>query len=136
MINIRAAQPDDIVAVDAFDPFAHDLNQEVAEDRMLVAEVDGRIVGYVSWKPKGFVGRDFISYLAVDPASHRSGYGKALLRAAAERIRRERVFISTEVDNLRMLGLLEQDGWIAAGAVAGANRDGTAEAFFFKDIPA
>ncbi len=136
MMNIRLAQPDDIVAVDAFDPFAHDLKQEVDEGRMLVAEVGGRIVGYVSWKIKGFVGRDFISYLAVDPALHRSGCGKALLRAAAERFCGERVFVSTEVDNLRMLGLLEREGWIAAGAVEGANRDGTAEAFFFKDIPA
>ena len=136
MMNIRLAQPDDIDAVDAFDPFAHDLDQEVTEVRMLVAEVDGRIVGYASWKPKGFVGRDFISYLAVDPSSRRSGYGKALLRAASERFIGERVFVSTEVDNLRMLGLLEQEGWTAAGAVAGANRDGTAEAFFFKDIPA
>lgn len=136
MINIRAAMPDDILAVDAFDPFAHDLRQEVAEGLILVAEVRGRIAGYVSWKPKGFVGRDFISYLAVDPALHRSGYGRALLRAATGRFSGERVFVSTEVDNLRMLGLLEQDGWTAAGAVAGANRDGTAEAFFFKDIPA
>lgn len=136
MAHIRLARPDDIDAVSAFDPFDHDRRSEAAEGRMLVAEADGAIVGFVSWRPKGFVVCDFISYLAVRPASRRSGHASALLRAAAGRFAGARVFISTEVDNMRMLGLLEREGWTAAGTVDGANRDGTAEAFFFKDIPA
>ena len=136
MTDIRMARPDDIAQVDAFDPFAHDLAEDVAEGRMLVAEVGGRIAGYVAWKPKGFIGRDFLAYLAIAPAARRSGLGTTLLAAAARRFPGERVYVSTEVDNAPMLGLLEREGWIAAGSVAGVNRNGTAEASFFKDIPA
>lgn len=136
MLTIRLAQRDDLPAIAAFDAFDHDPVREVAEQRMMVAEQAGAIVGFFTIAPKSFVGRDFIAFLAVNPASHRSGFGRFLLRAAADQFKGARVYISTEVDNVRMLGLLASEEWVAAGVVEGANKDGRAEAFFFKDIPA
>lgn len=45
---IRAALPEVFNAVDAFDPFAGDRARGIEEGRMLVAEVGGELVGYVS----------------------------------------------------------------------------------------
>src|SRR5687767_15247517 len=45
--------------------FGGDRAREIAEHRMLVAEVQGEVAGYISWLPAGFLGCDFISFLCV-----------------------------------------------------------------------
>lgn len=59
----------------------------------------------------------------------------ALMRAAERRLEPDRLFASTEDDNTGMLALLDREGWTSAGAVAGANEDGRAELFLYKDLP-
>jgi len=135
---IRAAVPEDFAAIDAFDPFAGDRTQEIADGRILVLEdqVAGSVVGYVSWARKGFVGRDYITFLCVEGTCRRHGLATALLRAAVAAVGPGRTFISTEEDNHPMLALQRREGWNFAGSVAGPNLNGVAEQFFFKDLDA
>ncbi len=133
---IRRSLLTDLAAINAFDIFAGNRLIEIADDHMLVAEVDGRVVGYVSWLPRGFVGRDYITHLGVNPAHQRRGIGRALLRAAEAAIGASRVFASTDGDNATMLALLPAEGWNLAGSVACVNERDRAELFFYKDCAA
>jgi len=135
---IRAASPEDFSAIDAFDPFAGDRAEEIADGRMLVLEdpLESSVVGYVSWVRKGFVGHDYITFLCVAETRRRRGRATELLRAAETAIGPGRIFISTEEDNDAMLALLRREDWNFAGSVAGTNLNGMAELFFFKDLEA
>lgn len=137
MVNVmRLASLNDFAAIDAFDPFAGDRALEIADERMLVAEEGSNVVGYVSWAPAGFIGRDYVTFLCVRPDQRRRGLALTLLRAVEERLAQGRLFISTEEDNEAMLALLPREDWLHAGVVAGANDGDRAEVFFYKDLPA
>ena len=116
-----------------FDPDAKQRSEEIALGCMLVAQADGRAVGYVSWKPRGFVEFDYITYLYVDPTARRCGLASSLLDAALAKLDRRRVFTSTQPDNEIMLALLPKLGWQEAGTIAMANEDDSPETFFFKE---
>ncbi len=134
---IRLGLVTDLPAINAFDIFAGNRLLEIVDDQMLVIEADGRVVGYISWLPRGFVGNDYITHLGVAPFHQRRGVGRALLRAAEVKIPRGRVFVSANENNDTMLALLAAEGWTQAGQVAGVNEDGRAEIFFCKDcVPA
>lgn len=130
---IRIGTSKDFEAIDAFDPFGGDRREELAGGRVLVAEVEGRVVGYVTFSGAGFIGRPFVHFLAVAGEYRRRGIGTALLRAVRERVGGGRVFVSTEEGNAGMKRLLEREGWTAAGCVAGVNEDGSGECFFYCD---
>ena len=134
---IRIGTPEDLPAIAAFDPFRGDRPQELAAGSVLVAEDGGgQVVGYVTFSPAGFIGRPFVHFLAVAPASRRQGVARTLLHAVAARVGPCRLFISTEEDNAPMLRLLEQDGWTAAGCVRHVNENGAAECFFCREVGA
>lgn len=133
MNAIRVARLSDVGPILDFDYFDHDPAREISEGRMLVAELGGRITGFVSWQPNGFVGRNYVTFLYVDERERRNGLGRQLLRAATVQLDCGRLFVSTEVNNKAMIQLLASDGWVEAGTVEGANDDGTAEVFFFRD---
>ena len=130
---IRPARKEDWVDIARFDPDATQRSEEIALECMLVAQANDRTVGYVSWKPKGFVEFDYITYLYVDPIARRGGVATRLLDAAAAQLDRRRVFTSTQLDNDIMLALLSNLGWQDAGTVRMANEDDSSEIFFFKE---
>lgn len=132
---IRPALLTDLVAINAFDIFAGSRLLEIVDNHMLVAEVDGQVIGYAAWVPCGFVGRDYITYLGVAPSHQRRGLGSALLQAVETTIGSGRVFVSTQEDNHTMLAFLPVEGWVHAGEVAGVHKGGRAEVFFYKDSP-
>ena len=101
---IRRSLLTDLAAINAFDIFAGSRLLEIADDHMLVAEVDGEVVGYVSWVPRGFIGRDYITHLGVAPAFQRRGFGRALLQAAEAAIGAGRLFASTNETTSRCSG--------------------------------
>jgi ribosomal protein S18 acetylase RimI-like enzyme len=93
--DLRPATADDIASVLAFwresaEPTSTDSDEELASliDRhpgaLIVAEADGRIVGTVIAGWDGW--RGSIYRLAVGPDQRRSGLGRALLRAAEDRL--------------------------------------------------
>ncbi len=131
---VRSGSLADVDAIDAFDPFAGDRREELANGRCLVAECDGRVVAYLAYSPAGFIGRPFIHFLAVAREHRRRGIATELLAAAQARVGTGRVFISTGESNQVMLALLAGQGWIPAGCVQGVNTNGSAECFFYRDL--
>src|ERR1700742_1774489 len=96
---IRAGTQNDVAAIEAFDPFTGDRRAELARGEVLVAEVDGRVVAYVTFSLAGFIGRPFVHFLAVALEFRRRRIASGLLRAVAERVGPCRLFISTEEGN-------------------------------------
>ena len=121
---VRQAETGDLTAVEVFDPFLGDRAREIAEARMLVAEVESELAGYVSWQPKGFIGRDFIAYLCVLDRYRRQHIARALICRAVAIIGPGRVYISTESGNTAMLTLLERSGWVAPAPSRASTRAG------------
>ncbi|MEQ9454474.1 MAG: GNAT family N-acetyltransferase [Phycisphaeraceae bacterium] len=132
--EIRVGEVADFDAIDAFDPLGGNRREELASGRVLVVEVGGELVGYVTYSAAGFIGRPFIHFLAIAERYRRHGLARRLLGAIADRVGPCRLFVSTEADNEPMLRLLDQDQWIAAGCVEGVNLDGPAECFFYRDV--
>jgi hypothetical protein len=50
MATIRLAEPYDLSRLMQFDSFPGDRIAEIVEKRMLVAEIDSIVVGYVAWQ--------------------------------------------------------------------------------------
>ena len=134
MLKIRVANPEDYAAIDSFDPFGGDRKAEIANGNCLIASLDQTVVGYVSHYKSGFVGRPFISFLAVSPEHRRQGIATRLLADTEQFFAGERVFISTEDTNQGMLALLKKLGWVDAGGVREANRDGSDKLFYYRDL--
>jgi ribosomal protein S18 acetylase RimI-like enzyme len=67
----------------AFRPMADEEDRETFPrlNSALLACIDGRVVGFVAWRPDGY-----LSWLYVDPAHHRCGIGGRLLDEAMERL--------------------------------------------------
>src|SRR5688500_3874906 len=116
---IRSGLLTDFEAIHAFDPFAGDRREELANDRCLVAEHNRRVVGVLTYSSAGFISRPFIHFLAVAPDYRRRGIATELLAAAEAKISSGRLFISTEENNTVMLALLAKQGWTPAGCVQG-----------------
>lgn len=133
---IRRSLLTDLAAIKAFDIFSGNRLLEIADDHMLVAEFGGRVVGYVSWLPRGFIGRDYITHLGVEPGHQRRGFGRALLRTAEAVIAADRLFISSDEGNVTMISLLLAEGWSPAGSVACAQKDDRTELFFYRNSAA
>ena len=130
---IRRSLLTDLAAIKAFDVFSGNRLLEIADDHMLVAEFDERVVGYVSWLPRGFIGRDYITHLGVEPAHQRRGIGRALLRTAEAVIAADRLFVSSDEENVTMVSLLSAEGWSPAGSVACVQEEDRTELFFYKN---
>ena len=126
----RWARVGDLADIAKFDIFAGDRRAEIAARRCRVSVRAGRVLGYVSWLPFGFVGNTLITYLCVAPECRREGIGSRLLESALSEIGAPKVFVSTEETNTGMQALLNAAGWRAAGGVDQANDDGTPELFY------
>lgn len=133
-IRTRPAQGVDLAAIARFDVHPGDRARELVERRLLVAELGGPALGYVSYLLNGLIERHLLAYLCVDPAHRRRGIAVALLRAAEDRVGPGRLFTSTEDDNHAMLTLLPREGWMRAGTISGINDDGREEVFFRKEL--
>src|SRR5262249_53062188 len=62
-------------------PMAADYEDEVASQRVVVLDVEGRVSGYMVGWPEA--GAYFIDNIGVDPESQGTGLGKRLIRHAA-----------------------------------------------------
>lgn len=133
-IQIRIGAPDDATAIAAFDCFGGDRPAALQEQRCLVATIDEQITGFVVYKRKSLIGRDFIEFLVVDEPFRRRGIAIALLRAVEREVGPGRLFISTEANNTRMLALLDKDGWTPSGQIDNLNDSGHVERFFCRDV--
>ncbi|MGY1595157.1 GNAT family N-acetyltransferase [Geodermatophilus sp. SYSU D00708] len=88
----------------------------VAEPGFLVAERDGRVVGFA----RADAGTGEVAYLYVDPDEQGRGTGRLLLAAVLDRLRsagHRRARLRTEERNTGPRRFYESDGWRATGEV-------------------
>lgn len=83
-----------------------DFDRSTAGEPVLVATIDGRIVGFVSWWPPG----DFVHNLFVAPDRLRCGIGGPLLRAALSRIGRP-AWLKCDRKNENAIAFYLANGW-------------------------
>lgn len=87
---------------------AHDFDSAVQGERILVAEADGRIAGFLSaWEPDAF-----IHSLYVDKGCRRAGIGRALLLKAESELGLP-LTLKCEAGNEAAMRFYEAAGWKA-----------------------
>lgn len=130
---IRLATCDDLPVVEAINVFRGNRSEDIAEKRLVVFESSSTIVGFIVEARQGLLGRPFIEYLCVAEACRQQGVASALMAHMELKYARERLFVSTENTNTAMLKLLGKRGYCRAGVIAGANRNGADEIYFYRD---
>ncbi len=86
----------------------------VREDTVLVAEVEGAVVGFVSLDPQARV----IHNLFIDPGWHKRGIGSALLREALGLLHGSQrpAELACAARNAAARAFYERNGWMAVNA--------------------
>lgn len=126
---IRQAASDDVDVLCQFDHIARFderrrafIGRAVADGHCLVAEVGGRVVGYVVLE-YSFYEQGFVSLLYVHPDHRRQGVGMALMQSVESACRTFRLFTSTNLSNLPMQSLLNKRGYILSGVIHHLDED-------------
>jgi GNAT superfamily N-acetyltransferase len=135
---VRAADAADLGAVrdlDSLAQTARDRSERLvraqAEGRLVVAERDGAVVGYVI--QAGFFEYDFLELLVVHPSHRRQGVATALVEAIESRSRTGKLFTSTNRSNAAMQRLCEALGFQPSGVVDNLD-DRDPELFYYKPV--
>lgn len=131
---IRVALESDRKDIESFDPFPGDRGLHICEGRVIVSESEEGISGYISLSRDGLLGRPYVQYLAVRRISRRAGVASRLLKQIELQHRGKRLFISTESTNEIMQAFLEKHRYLRAGNISAANRNGSDELYYYKDI--
>lgn len=92
-----------------------------SEGRLLVAELDGELVGYAA--QGRFFGYDFLELLAVDPDRRRQGIATSLIREIEARSSSGKLFTSTNRSNEPMRRLCKSLGFKRSGVVENLDND-------------
>ncbi|MCT8002393.1 GNAT family N-acetyltransferase [Sphingomonas sanguinis] len=133
MVAIRRGEPRDLPRLMEFDRLLGDRVNEIVERRMLVAEVDATVVGYLAWQHGGCIGKDYVNKLVVDDNYRRRGVAQALTQALGTALS-GRIYISTGGANTAALSLINGTGWTAAGRIDGLLPLDEPELFFRRDL--
>jgi ribosomal protein S18 acetylase RimI-like enzyme len=115
-VQIRQAVPDDFAEIDSFDVFAGDRKAEIQKSEVWVAILEGNIAGYITFN-HSFYQKPFIQYLNVKAAYRKQGVGQALIESVEGRCGNEKLFTSTESNNLPMLRMLEKRKFKVVGVI-------------------
>ena len=131
MAEIRKATPSDVAAIDSFDIFAGDRGADVGRGECFVALEEGRAAGYVVFNHSFYL-KPFIQFLCVSPGFRRRGLANELLEYVEGICDGDRLFTSTESDNLPMLRLLSRRGYRVSGVIEHIQE--RAEVVFSKEV--
>lgn len=139
---IRIAELDDMLAIATTNPFPSfdqaGITEALQEKRLWVYLEQGMLSGFISLARGGLLGRAYVQYLAVAAEQRRKGIAAKLLSelelVLSQLEQSERLFISTENDNLAMQTLLAARGYQPAGEIRGANSSGQHELYYYKDL--
>ncbi len=96
--------------------------QALAQSRIAVARVDGRVRGFVIGEDN-FFGHGFVALLIVHPEFRRRGLATALMRAAELDCQTEKIFTSTNQSNIPMQQLCARTGYIKSGYIENLDAD-------------
>lgn len=130
-IRIRKALISDFEEIDKFDIFAGDRKAEIQREECYVATLEKRITGYVTFDYT-FYGRPFLRFLCVCPEFQKKGIGNKLIEFVEEKCKEQRIFTSTESDNLAMINLLGKREYKLSGVIE--NLQIQTEIVYCKDI--
>src|SRR4051812_32640532 len=103
--------------------------QEIERGHCTVAEIDGQVVAYIIMD-RNFFGWPFIDLVYVHSDYRQRGLAAALMQHIEAQCE-EKLFVSTNLSNLRMQRLLEKLGYVISGTVHNLD-EGDPEMFYFK----
>jgi ribosomal protein S18 acetylase RimI-like enzyme len=129
---IRKGTTEDLAQIEVFDEFGGDRELEILQKRLQVYLKNNQIVGYISTIDKSCLcGHPYISFLCVHPAYRSQVIASALLLEIERKYSNQKLFISTESNNLIMLNLIKKRNYILAGSLSGLNHDNSDEIYFY-----
>lgn len=128
---IREATLSDLEAINCFDIFAGDRSVEVKRGECFVAVEEQQLVGYIVYNHSFYL-MPFIQFLCVNPKFRRRGFATELLEYVEGICDGDKLFTSTESDNLPMLKLLNCRGYRVSGVID--NIQEQAEVVFCKKV--
>lgn len=131
MAGIRDATSNDVGAIVSFDIFAGDRSAEVERGQCFVALEGEQVAGYIVFNHSFYL-KPFIQFLCVHPDFRRRGLANELLEYIEGICDGDRLFTSTESDNLPMLRLLSRRGYRVSGVIE--NIQERAEVVFCKEV--
>ncbi|MBA3867957.1 MAG: GNAT family N-acetyltransferase [Anaerolineae bacterium] len=133
---IRTAQGRDAEAILTFDHVVQEdakrrafILQEIEHGHCTVAEIDGQVVAYIIMD-RNFFGWPFIDLVYVHSDYRQRGLAATLMQHIEAQCE-EKLFVSTNLSNLRMQRLLEKLGYVISGTVHNLD-EGDPEMFYFK----
>ncbi len=130
-MRIREATPSDLEAIDSFDIFAGERSAEVERGECFVAVEEQQVVGYIVYNHSFYL-KPFIQFLCVNPNFRRRGFATELLEYVEGICDGDKLFTSTESDNLPMLKLLNRREYRVSGVID--NIQEQAEVVFYKEV--
>jgi GNAT superfamily N-acetyltransferase len=92
------------------------IEQWLYEDTVVVAELDGRVVGYGVYN-QGFFHQSHVEMLMVHPDYRGKRIGEQLLEALEEMCDTPKLFVTTNLSNHRMQTLLLRKGYAACSHI-------------------
>ena len=123
----------DIDATAPADPaLARLIDRWIRDDDVLIAEADGRIVGYGVYN-HGFFRQGQVEMLMIHPDYRGRRIGEQILRKLEELCDTQRFYVTTNLSNHRMQRLLSRLGFRPGGYIHELD-PGDPELVFVKDI--
>ena len=130
-MKIREATLSDLEAINSFDIFAGERSAEVKRGESFVAVEQQQVVGYIVYNHSFYL-MPFIQFLCVNPKFRRRGFATELLEYVEGSCDGDKLFTSTESDNLPMLKLLNRREYRVSGVIE--NIQEQAEIVFCKKV--
>ncbi len=131
MMQIRKAVPGDLEAINSFDIFTGDRSLNIERGECFVAVEEEQVAGFVVFNHSFYL-KPFIQFLCVAPELRRRGLANKLLEYVEGICDGDKLFTSTESDNLPMLKLFDRRGYRVSGVIE--NLQERAEVVFCKDV--
>ncbi|MBC7912153.1 MAG: GNAT family N-acetyltransferase [Pyrinomonadaceae bacterium] len=131
MTQIRKAVPGDLEAINSFDIFSGDRSLDIERGECFVAVEEEQVAGFVVFNHSFYL-RPFIQFLCVATEFRRRSLADKLLEYVEGICDGDRLFTSTESDNLPMLKLFDRRGYRVSGIIE--NIQERAEVVFCKDV--
>ena len=130
-LKIRQGKISDVETIEKFDVFSGNRRSEIERGEITVAVKDNLVVGYLT-ADKSFFLRPFIRYLCIAKEFEGQGIANKLLDRVEQFFVGERVFTSTESNNLAMLHIFKKRGYRMSGVIE--NLQEYSEIIFCKDL--
>lgn len=139
MVDVRVACKQDLEgclnverSVMGDDRRAQFLKRQIEEGRLLVAEVEGQTVGFITYETEWF-GQVYVSLVCVHPDYRRRGIAQQLFHAVEERCHTGRLFSSSEEDNGVSIKMHEALGFVRNGYIDNLPQQ-RREIIYFKQV--